>query len=270
MILCFKVATLITEKIAHDFWDMLMARNEKMAREKIPGICGDLLERVNLLADAGSRKVVFETLVWSRDHPEALDIFISGRQAKNGHMPNLVAFGNLLDGLEGFSKRWRRPLKKIIHDRQSQFESSLAEWHRLFSNASDEPIHRPGETIVFQKVAGSSFGVSASNESAGIQIADLILWLYRRHLSGKELPRVSSQLLNYVFRKGYHCDFSFNGVGRQVEEQYQQIMAKEVTPEMEQKAKELIADRERHRQHLIAAYEEDGLMPYERSVMKKV
>ncbi|ATG48273.1 hypothetical protein CEW89_12280 [Celeribacter ethanolicus] len=161
MILCFKVVTLITEQIARDFWDMLMARNEKTARQTIPVICEALLAQVPTLADARSREVVTETLIWSRDHPEALDIFIEGRQAKNGHMPNMVAFANLLDGLEGFSKRWRRPLRKIVHDRQSQFEGSLAEWHKMFSNASDEPIHRPGETIVFQKVAGSTFEVSA-------------------------------------------------------------------------------------------------------------
>jgi len=96
-----------------------MARNEKQARLKIPGICDAILENVHLLADQRSRDVVTETLKWSRDHPEALDIFIAGRQAKNGHMPNMVAFANLLDGLEGFSKQWNRPLKKIVHDRQS-------------------------------------------------------------------------------------------------------------------------------------------------------
>ncbi|UWQ16667.1 DUF3800 domain-containing protein [Jannaschia sp. M317] len=268
MILCFKVATLITEQIARDFWDMLMARNEKSARQKIPGICEALLAQVPTLADARSREVVTETLSWSRDHPEALDIFIAGRQAKNGHMPNMVAFANLLDGLEGFSKRWHRPLKKIVHDRQSQFEGSLAEWHEMFSNASDEPIHRPGETIVFQKVAGSTFEVSASDNSAGIQVADLILWLFRQHLSGKRLPPASGRLLNYVFKKGYHSDFSFDGVGQQVEEQYRQIMATELTPEMEQVAQKMIADNEQHRRRMIAAYEEDGLMPYQRPPLK--
>ncbi|MEM9013295.1 MAG: DUF3800 domain-containing protein [Pseudomonadota bacterium] len=268
MILCFKVATLITEQIARDFWDMLMARNEKTARQKIPGICEALLAQVPTLADARSREVVTETLTWSRDHPEALDIFIAGRQAKNGHMPNMVAFANLLDGLEGFSKRWRRPLRRIVHDRQSQFEGSLAEWHEMFSNASDEPIHRPGETIVFQKVVGSTFEVSASDDSAGIQIADLVLWLFRQHLSGKHLPPASGRLLNYVFKKGYHSDFSFDGVGRQVEEQYRQLMAMELTPEMEQAAQKMIAGNEQQRRRMIAAYDEDGLMPYQRRPLK--
>ncbi|HTO32459.1 MAG TPA: DUF3800 domain-containing protein [Pararhizobium sp.] len=264
LILCFKVATLLTEDIARQFWEMLMARNERQARLMIPGICHATLERVSMLKDQKSRQIVTETLSWARDHPQALDIFISGRQAKNGHMPNMVAFGNLLDGLEGFSKRWNRPLKEIVHDRQSQFEGSLAEWHRIFSNASDEPIHRPGETIVFQKVAGSTFKVSTSKDSAGIQIADLVLWLFRQYLSGKTLPKHSAGILRYVFKKGYQHDFSFDGVGTQLEQQYREIMAKDIPPEALAEGRRIIEGQERRRQELITLYEEDGLMPYER------
>ena len=112
LILCFKVASLLTEDIAREFWSMLMARNETQARSKIPGICDAILERVPSLIDQRSQEIVRETLTWSRNHPDALDIFISGRQAKNGHMPNMVAFVNLLNGLEKFSAKWGRSLKK--------------------------------------------------------------------------------------------------------------------------------------------------------------
>lgn len=270
LILCFKVATLMTDEIAREFWAMLMARNEKQARAKIPGICDAILARVPLLKDQRSREVVTETLAWSRAHPEALDIFIAGRQAKNGHMPNMVAFVNLLDGLEQFSKKWNRPLKKIVHDRQSQFEGTLAEWHLMFSNASDEPIHRPGETVVLQKVAGSTFEVSSSDSSAGIQVADLVLWLFRQFLAGKEIPEGSARILQYAFKKGYENDFSFRGVGDQIEKKYAEIMAADIPPEAMEAGQRMLAENENRRQELIALYEEDGLMPYERSHPKAI
>lgn len=270
LILSFKVASLLTDEIAHEFWAMLMGRNEQHARIRIPGICAAILERVPMLQDARSREVVTEALSWSRDHPEALDIFISGRQAKNGHMANMVGFANLLDGLEGFSKRWNRPLRKIVHDRQSQFEGSLQEWHRIFSNASDKPIHRPGETVIFQKVAGSTFEVSASDDSAGIQVADLALWLFRQFLRKKQLPEASARVLSYVFKKGYKHDFSFVGVGDQVERHYAEIMTKDISHEAMESSRRFLEDQELHRRQLIALYEEDGLMPYEREPMKLV
>lgn len=269
--LCFKVATILTEEIARDFWRMLMARNEKQAREKIPGICDAILENVHMLADQRSREIVTETLMWSRDHPEALDIFIAGRQAKNGHMPNMVAFVSLLDGLEEISKSWDRPLKKIVHDRQSQFEGSLEEWHRMFSNAAAEPVDLlVGEKVVLRKVHGSTFEVSASDNSAGIQVADLVLWLFRQYLAGKSIPVGSTAILNYVFKKGLLQDFSFRGVGDQVERQIQGIMEKDISPEAIGAGRRLRVEQEQLRQHLVEKYEEDRLVPYERGQIKLV
>jgi len=270
MILCFKVATILTEEILREFWTMLMARNEQQARAKIPEICDAILRNVHRLPDQRSREIVTEALMWSRDHPEALDIFIARRQAKNGHMPNMVAFVNLLDGLESFSKRWKRPLRKIVHDRQSQFEGSLEEWHRMFSNASEEPVNRPGETVVLRMVPGSTFEVSCSDDSAGIQVADLFLWVFRQFFTGKVLPGGSLAILSYAFRKGYQNDFSFRGVGDQIERQVQEIMERDVSPDEIEAGQRLLEKQEQLRQHLIAKYEEDNLMPYERGPTKLV
>ena len=270
LVLCFKMATLLTDDIARDFWAMLMARSEDQARQRIPRICDAILERVPMLSDERSREVVRETLTWARAHPEALDIFIPRRQAKNGHMPNMVAFINLLDGLEHLSRRWKRPVRKIVHDRQSQFESSLAELHRLYSNASDEPIYRLGETIVLQKVVGSTFKISASDDSAGIQIADVVLWLYRQFLTGKEIPEHSDRILDYLFRKGLHNDFSFKGVGDQVEELLARMLAADIPSKNMKEGQRILSDMEQERQRLIVLYEKDGLKPYERQRVKAV
>ena len=267
LVLSFKVATLLTEQISREFWAMLMARTEKDARRRIPAICDSILSRVPLLSDQRSRDLVTEALSWSRRHPEALDIFINRRQAKNGHMPNMVAFANLLDGLEHLSKRWKRPLKKILHDRQSQFERSLAEWHRMFSTASDEPIHRPGESVVLQKVAGSTFEVSASDNSPGIQVADLALWIFRQFLLRKPVPKGVLAILEYMFRKGYFNDFSFNGVGSQLEKQYSEIMSNDISQRELEKGQQFLAEIEQTKKHLIERYEADGLMPYERDLV---
>ena len=110
--------------------------------------------------------------------------------------------------------------------------------------------------------------MSTSDNSAGIQIADLILWLFWRHFYGKHLSEKSGRLLSYVFKKCYYSDFSFDAVREQVEEQWSQIMATKLSPEMERDAREMMAKNEQHRQLLIVVYEEDGLMPYQRQPMK--
>lgn len=268
LILCFKVATIINYDIAEKFWAMLMAKKEADARAMIPGICDALLENVHQIVDQRSRDIITDALTWSQAHPEALDIFIAGRQAKNGHMPNMVAFVNLLQGLEHFSKRWNRPLRRIVHDRQSQFENTLKEWHRLFSNASGEPIYRLGETYVLQMVKGSAFDVSASGQSGGIQVADMILWLHRQMLAKKSFPPGCAKLLNHAFRKGWLSDFSFDGVGKIAEEAYREMMAKELPDDALTAAAKMQASLEAKRKSNIALYEKDSLMPYQREQVK--
>jgi hypothetical protein len=186
IMLAFKVAMLVTEGIGQRFWDCLLEKNEAKAKAALPAICQSLLERNDILPDQRSREVVTAGLEWARDHPDAIHIHLDSNQARKGHMPNLVAFANLLEGLEGFSKRWARPVKRITHDRQSEFENTLKEWHELYTTASPEPITWAGETYVVQRVVGSSFEMKADTDSAGIQAVDVVLWLYLQSLEKRK------------------------------------------------------------------------------------
>ena len=60
------------------------------------------------------------------------------------------------------------------------------------------------------------------------------------------------------------------GVGDQVEEKLREIMQKDIPPEAMEAGRRLREEQERLRQHLIAKYEEDGLMPHERGPLKLV
>jgi hypothetical protein len=224
IMLAFKVAMLVSEKIGQRFWDCLLERNETKAKAALPEICQALLERIDILPDQRSREVVTAALEWAREHPEAIHIHLDSNQARKGHMPNLVAFANLLEGLEGFSKRWARPVKRITHDRQSEFENTLKEWHELYTTASPEPINWAGETYVVQRVVGSTFEMKADGDSPGIQAIDVVLWLYLQFSRGAAMPGECARLLNYVFRKAYHSDFSFRGVHDAIETRWGGIM----------------------------------------------
>jgi hypothetical protein len=188
LMLAFKVAALVTEDIAKRFWDTLLEKNEKKVKAALPEICQSLIERVDEVPDQRSRQIISDALAWARDHPETIHLHLDTRQARNGHMPNMVAFANLLEGLESFSKKWDRRVRRITHERQSEFDKTLKEWHEMHSTASDEPIHMPGEVIVFQKVVGSEFEVKEDSESAGIQAIDIVLWLYLQYTREADFP----------------------------------------------------------------------------------
>ncbi|WP_096764299.1 DUF3800 domain-containing protein [Rhizobium sophoriradicis] len=264
LLLTFKLSYLIEETTARAFWKCILEPKETRAREGLVEVCNDLLENITFLPDEGSRKVLGGALEWARDHPEAIQIHVDRKIARQGHFPNLVAFTNLLRGLEELAKRFKRSVARITHDQQSEFETTLKMYHDILSTASDEEIRWAGETYSFQAVKGSTFETKEDNLSAGIQVADVILWLYYQHHKGKPLPPGCSALLQYVFSNGWEADFSFAGVEASYLQQYRPMLEGPIAPEVLQRGQELVRQFEQARLSSMAQYEADGLPPFMR------
>jgi len=264
LMLAFKVASLVKEDVARRFWAMLLDRNDAKVKAEIPEICQSLIDCVDELPDQRSRDVVREALAWAKVHPETIHTHLASREARNGHMPNMVAFGNLLEGLEGYSKKWDRRVRRITHDRQSEFAKTLAIWHEMYSTASPDPIHWAGETHVFQKVVGSEFEVRSDSDSVGIQAIDVVLWLYLQLTRKAAFPPNCARLLNHALRRGLLSDFSFAGVHEQLEKQFGDIMRGPLSVEREDEARKMIEAMETRRTESMQQYERDGVVPHMR------
>ena len=256
MPLVFKVAALLDDSLARAFWDMLLARTEDDARERIPNFCKSLLSRISILPDARSREVIGRALEWARDHPEAFDFAITRKESQKGHMPNMVAFSNLLQGVEAASFRWNRPVVRITHDRQDQFQKSLAMHHEMFSNAAPDIIEMPDDKYSLRMVPGSVFVISKASDSPGLQIADLMLWIMKQIFAGKELPPKSAQLARYITSRSHWHDFSYSGVEKDLLASFEKIPTlEEMNPTQVKQALELRNLDEERRLESMRQYE---------------
>jgi len=117
--LAFKMAFILDVETARLFWQCILEPSQEKALAMLPGICERLLENLHRLPDAKSREVLGQGLEWARDHPESIQIHTDRRSARQGHFPNMVAFANLLEGLEGHSQRFKRPVARITHDNKA-------------------------------------------------------------------------------------------------------------------------------------------------------
>ncbi len=209
MMLVFKVAYIVDHTAANAFLDALLDTNDQRAWTKMAAFCSDLLPRVAMIPDARSREIVSEALQWVVDNPEALQFVHSNKVGRKSHLPNLIAFGNLLGAVERQSSIWNRPVDVIRHDRQQEFAAGIKFWHDMYSNASQDVAEMPfGGRMVLRRVFGSRLEISNAKESAGIQITDAILWLFSR-AQRADLPAGCQRLLDYVYRRGHLDDFSF-------------------------------------------------------------
>ena len=270
IMLVLKLAATIDEDTAKLFWQCLLEAKEEAALKALPGVCEALQRNLDEVPDARSRQVLTDGLEWARQHPESIQIHTDRKIARQGHFPNMVAFTNLLDGLEAHSKRFKRPVARITHDKQSEFQKTLELYHEMFSTASAEEMRWAGETHVFQKVVGSQFEVKEDSASPGIQIADIVLWLYHQLRKNRSLPQGCMVILGYVLANGWESDFSFEGVQRTYIETYGKILATPLTPDQETEVRKMLDQAEKNRLSSMAQYKQDRLPPFMRSATPEI
>lgn len=258
LMMVFKLASLLDDELAQVFWDALLEKNDERARAKMAPFCMSLRTRVDLLPDARSRQIASEALQWAAANPEALEFTHQDKMGRKGHLPNMVGFGNLLAGIERQSNVWGRPVEVIKHDRQNEFEPAIKFWHDMYSNARDDVVMLPlGEKMVLRKVFGSRLEISSAQDSAGIQVIDVILWLFARSLRGEVLPDNCQALLNYVYGRAQQDDFSFEGVGAATEDMIEAMDARSLPAGALNDARALHIEIEQQRATGMAEYARD-------------
>jgi hypothetical protein len=89
-------------------------------------------------------------------------------------------------------------------------------------------------------VSGSKFVISNAKDSVGIQIIDVIMWLFQRLNRGDSIGYECTVLMQHVLSKGYKSDFSFNGVYGQFEREMLPIMEAEMSEEQLQRGREMV------------------------------
>lgn len=255
LLMVFKVAFLLDEDILKIFWSSLMDTRKKRAYEKFRVVLHDILLRVEELPDKRSRELVSEAVQWAIDNPEAIHLHANARIHKYGHLPNMAVFPELLGGIDLFSKKWNRPVREIIHDRQSQFGPFLKTWHEIISNAKAGILTLPGgEEHSLRKVDGSKFIISNSEESAGIQIIDCILWFFKKIEDGKKFPANCAKMMNQVLTKGFYHEISIDAISKYLDSTFGQLDNTPISPEQMEKAHELLKFAESRRQEKMKEY----------------
>lgn len=260
LMMTFKMANfVITPEIAALVWNCVTAKSEFTSKKYFVQAAEMMLHNVQFVPDARSRKIITDALGWAIENPEEFYTHMPEKALRYQHSPNFVAFTNLLDGLQNASERWKRPIREIVHDAQAEVEQVFATWHATVSKpelANAETLSWPGESKPFmiQKVTGSTFRTATEEESAGLQVIDVVLWCFMRIFSGKEIGPEAAKLVNWVMHRAYQHDFSFEGVGRQVEAEIGKIMSADMTEEQFAEGHKLCADMEAQRQALVATH----------------
>lgn len=200
------------------FWDAY-------AKKDVDSFC-QIISRVrwnilNKTYDPRAKELLIEAMDWALDNPKVLfDFKRAGLDS-----PNMVAFSLLLYNLNLIVRNSGQRVKTFIHDEQNEFAKYIRIMFAHFKDTtfSLDPF---GSIIDLEEIDIYDCDVDfiASNETVGLQLVDIVMWLIKRFIEGKFDNRFKSctRLLQTILEISFISQFS----RKQLEEEVGEIMVK--------------------------------------------
>lgn len=188
--LLLSLANLFDDDLAEKAWRARLEAHDTRSELLFGDVFNALLQRCVRLRDARTRELITDALNWAANNFAQLGYNCKTNKDKLRIMPNMVGFQSVLHGI---CKRMGAPNRKaeIIVDQQSQFNTTQRELSEFYRQIREQPwvlgpglpvmdmSNMPAEPLVFQ----------SGTRSAGLEMVDVYLWVYKRLLEDKELTK---------------------------------------------------------------------------------
>lgn len=215
-VLIFKVAYLFDEEMAKAAWAARQETNPARAAEALRTICAALQERLGRLPDARSRELISGALTWAAANPFEIDFGAGNKDSALQISPNLVGFQQVLQYVGIQARKQSRQVRQIIVDRQTQFNRAQGELSEIYRKLrGHKQSMGPGmpelDMTNMPKVAPV---FRPGDESAGLELVDVVLWVAKRNAEGKSLSPELAEMFNAFAKRGGTDEVSLHGLER--------------------------------------------------------
>ncbi|MAZ03671.1 MAG: hypothetical protein CMN56_11090 [Sneathiella sp.] len=215
-VLLFKVAYLFDEEIAQMAWTARQERNPERCSKKLREICSILLDRVHRLPDQRSRELISGGLKWASTNPFEIEYGVGNKDTALQISPNLVGFQQVLQHIDQQAGRQSRKVRSITVDRQTQFNKAQGELADIYQKMKGLKADMgPGmPSIEWSNMPEVPPEFRSSDESAGLELVDLTLWIAKRMTENKPLSPELVSLFYVQAKRGQTDEVSFDGLNR--------------------------------------------------------
>lgn len=254
-VLLLKLASLFDENLAKRAWDARIEINDAKAEASLVSVCMDLRSRIQELPDARSRQLISDVLTWAEKHPSEIYYNTKSKKDRLQVTPNIIGFQSVMHGIASRLKKQRKNAAAIIVDQQSQFNKAQKSLAEYFAAMSGTPaVSSPGlPAIDFTGMPKTPISFSSSTSSAGLELVDVHLWVFKRVMERKELAPELYALIKPHIHRGGTDEISLNAIAARWGRWFEALP--DPTEEQISKGKELMAIDEERR---LRAVRDDG------------
>lgn len=249
-ILLLKLASLFEEDDARLAWSARIDTNKARAKEKLIAVCQRIAGRVDQLPDVRSRQLIGDGLAWAARNPDAIGYNVDHADDVKQISPNIIGFQSVMHGIAKRIMQRGKRVSRIVVDRQSEFNKAQRTLSEFFAAASGmEGATGPGmPRVSFAGMPKTPIEFVAGTDSAGLELVDVYLWIFKRLMDGKDM---AAELMPMVYAQRYRGNTDEISL-RAIEHRWEQYFAnmpslEDMQPEQLEAAREILANEEQRR-----------------------
>jgi hypothetical protein len=252
-ILLWKVAILFDVEILQKAWNARIQLNDDLSTKDLVEVCQVLLTRLNVIPDKHSRQIVRDSIRWAINNPQELRYNAKDKRDAYWITPNLIGFQNVMHGIASRIKNGVSKPPVIVVDQQAQFnktQQSLAEFYAE-AKGFQYKFHTGLPDIDYTGMPDTPILFRSGRESAGLELVDVYLWLFKRFFEKKEVAPELYPLISQQIHIGMYSEMSLSAIEKYWLEWFANLP--EPTPEQWETGKKLVDIGEKRRLKAIAS-----------------
>ena len=171
-----------------------------------------------------ARERISDALTWAKNNPAAIGYNVStaelAKREKKGPAqqvsPNIIGFQFVMAGIARRLKAGNVEASRIVVDQQAEFNKAQEVLAKFYADAAGiDLVNGPGlPTLSFDSMPSTPIEFMSSQDSPGLELVDVILWIHRRLDEGKRLARELLPIYQFNAQKGMTDELSLEGIAR--------------------------------------------------------
>lgn len=235
--LLLNLALLFDDEMEEKAWKARLEPHDGRSAALFEEVCNTLLQRVHRL-DSRSEEIITDALSWAISNFGQLGYNCKRKKDKLQIMPNMIGFQSVLHGI---CYRLGAPNRKanIIVDQQSQFNTTQRELSVFYRQIRAQPwVLGPGLPVMDMKnMPEKPLVFQSGTQSAGLELVDIYLWIFKQYLEGKELTKPLARLIHINLKTARTDSVSLESIGKRFKDIFEKLP--EPSAEMMEKAREI-------------------------------
>lgn len=191
--LAYNFALQVSPHSQEEFWEAYNKTNPDLFCKLLRRVKANILHKIS---DRRVSQLLVDAIDWSLENPM---VFLEYKQNKLDS-PNVAVLSLLLNNINKYVNGSGYEITEFVHDRQNQFGSSIRNTYDLLKNMLTDNL--PTTFLSDVKLTDNfkcPINITSSDNSIGLQITDIALWLVKRSVEkGISGYTKTQELLNII------------------------------------------------------------------------